>query len=179
MQVLFQPSHHIIVDVIGRFIKDQQVSRLDQRCCQSHPFSLAAGQFADVCREIDDPQFGQNGFRFALQLPGMGRIHLLAEANQAFLQFGLGGLSLDLPEHQFIVADRLHCRRIPLKNLLQHSRLPRKIRVLRQIFQPNATAQTYFSGVSWLTAGQNFQKRRLAGSVDANQADFVAFIDTQ
>ncbi|MNI73844.1 hypothetical protein D3C73_1298800 [compost metagenome] len=58
LQIGFQPSNGIIIDMVGRFIHDQQLRWNDQRRSQSNPLALSAGQAAHFPFKVSYPQLG-------------------------------------------------------------------------------------------------------------------------
>ena len=57
-QRLFQPSYGFMVDMVGRFVQNQKLRRIDERSRQGHALALAAGQCFHLGAEIVNAQLG-------------------------------------------------------------------------------------------------------------------------
>ena len=53
-QVFLQPFDRLDIDMVGRFIKDQQVGPVDQGPGQGHAFALPAAEGSDASVEVAD-----------------------------------------------------------------------------------------------------------------------------
>jgi len=62
---------------------------------------------------------------------------------------------------------------------LANGQAGRELRFLSEIGEACAFAERDFSGVGLAALGEDFEERRFAGAVGANQADAVAFVNAE
>ena len=71
VQIIFKPGCHLIIQMVGRLVKDQHVGRIYKHSSQRHTFFLSAGKMCDFFFVILDSQFIQNHMSFRLRIPAL------------------------------------------------------------------------------------------------------------
>ena len=69
LQLVLQPLDHLVVQMVGRLVQDQQIAWRQQCCCQGCSLALPAGQGLRHHGRILDAQLFQHRCRFALDIP--------------------------------------------------------------------------------------------------------------
>ena len=79
MQILLEPDHHPPVQVVGRFIQNEQIAGGDEGGGHGHPLFLPAGQQGHGTVKIGQAQAGEDGFglEFLMGSGTGGMQHLL------------------------------------------------------------------------------------------------------
>ena len=91
-QVGFEPLDGADVEMIGRFVQEQQLRIADQGLCQGHPALPAAGKRANPCRGVE-LQSRQHGLHLRVQAPAVLALQFRLQGVQARHQRrGLGAL---------------------------------------------------------------------------------------
>ena len=62
LQILFEPFYHLQVEVVGRFVEDEEVGIGNEHAGESHTFPLASGEEPHRLLQIGDLQLGQHLF---------------------------------------------------------------------------------------------------------------------
>ena len=84
-QIILQPVGHLIVQMVGGLVQQQNVRRGQERRDQRQPFSLTSGKLARRLGKIPDPQPGHHRLRVALNSPPVLLRHI---ARQHAVQAG-------------------------------------------------------------------------------------------
>ena len=170
LQPVFQPDDGVQIEVVGRFVQQQQVGRAHQRLRQVQPHAPAAGKAGDrllhlLQREAQAGQqllgarahgigvgVGQRGVDFADPLAVVG---------------GLGGGQLGLqPAQRDVAVDRVFERRaLQRRGFLGHVGDPPLARIID------------LAAVGMQFVAQQAEQAGLAGAVGADQADLVARVE--
>ena len=82
LQMLLQPQHRFGIQVVGRFVEQQNIGLLEQQPAQRHPPLLAAGEHAHLLVRRRATQGIHRDLEFAVEIPPVRRFDL-------FLQLGL------------------------------------------------------------------------------------------
>ncbi len=75
VEIVFQPFHHLHVEMVGRLVHDQQhmfvlEADIDKCFGQGYPFPLTAGEGACGLLQMVDIQLSQNLFDLGVKIPG-------------------------------------------------------------------------------------------------------------
>ncbi len=163
-----QPERRLQVEVVGRFVEQQQVGVGEQRGRQRHAHAPAAGEFLHRARlrGFVEAQAGEDG-------GGAGRGRIGADRAQAFVDLGqavrFGGIRLGQQRKTFGVA-------------LQHGIEQRGVaggRFLRHGRDARARSEADVAAVQREFAHDRAQQGGLAGAVAPDQADAAAGIDRE
>ena len=68
-QKIFQPGHHLIVQMVGRLVHQKHITGIYQCSCQCHSFLLTTGEMVDFLFMIRDSQLIQHVSGFTLCTP--------------------------------------------------------------------------------------------------------------
>ena len=83
----FQPGHRLGVEVVGRFVEEQEVRLRQQETAQRHPAAFPAGQCRDLGIGGREPEGVHGDVERPFEVPGAGGVDLV-------LEFGLLGQQL-------------------------------------------------------------------------------------
>ena len=158
-QQFLEPRDRIQVEVVGGLIEQQHIGHRDQRLRQRNALLHAAGQLPDLTRAIE-VQLRQRSLDAQFPVP---RIERLDAGLQRIEIDAIGMLLVGLAHRARLgnaLADRIkHCvPRIELR-LLRHVADAQPLRHLQQAI------------VEFFEAGDDFQHRRLASAIAADQAE--------
>ena len=179
VQLFLQPADGLVVEMVCRFVQQEQVGRANQRRRQRHTLLHAAGKGADFLGHVVDAQTVQNAFGVRLKLPGIGAVHGILGGEQRLRGCRIVRVGADGGEGFFVMAHHRKERRISLKNLRQHGECVLHWLVLRQIFHHQLVGRENFALWVQLDAGELRQQGRFADAIGADETDFVALIHTQ
>jgi hypothetical protein len=184
-QIRFKPRDRIDVQVVGRFVEEEDIGSLEEQLCKRHPHAPAAGECTQRLLHVirGKPEPGQHGLGARLRtlgIAGMQRsvdpIELVKQVvmpvrRVVYLRFEfaqdllLGGLQLpDLVESR--------------KSLFDYRPVSGTLFDLLTEISERRTAELHAPVVDGLGAGQDPEKRRLPGSVGADQADAPTVADS-
>ena len=83
-QIVLQPEHHVVVQVVGRLVQDEHVTGPGQHRRQGHPAALPAGQLPHALVEPGHPQPVEDGPGLILRQGAVG----VVQPQQHLLQHG-------------------------------------------------------------------------------------------
>ena len=171
VEILFQPAYGTVVEVVRRFIHDEQITRQDQRPCQPQPFPLAAGQGIDGLGQIGNPQLLEHHFGMLLQFPGLLFIHFPGQLQHGFIVVCF--------DSGFIAAQDIHDRQITIEDTFENTASRIKLRFLGKIMDTGLGIAPDFPLISLGHAGDDFEQRRLACPVQTDEAQLLPTIDSK
>ena len=128
----FQPVHGVVVDMVRRFIENQQVAWANQCAGHGHPFFHASGEGTHIQVKPSNAKLREDGLDLAFQSPGLFQIHLMGQGDEPFLFPFITGNQTHVLQSFLIIPQQDHFRRISGKNLLQNRFSGFKFRFLRQ-----------------------------------------------
>ena len=171
---LFQPFDRFGVEVVGRFVEQQHVGLGEQQLAQRDAALFAAGEVAD--HGIPGRQAQRVGGQFHLRFgvgAGGGDDRLqprlfLGQLVEIGFRVGVGGI--DLVE----LGLRLHDFAERRFDFFLHRLVRIELRFLRQVADRDAGQVLHLAVVFLVHAGHDPQHGRLAGTVQAEQADLGA-----
>ena len=178
-QMFFQPFHSIVVNMVGRFVQNQQIHRRNQCRCQCHSFPLTAGKSFYGLGKIRNTQTSQDVFGFAFQRPRFCLVHFFGKLCRLFCQFFIGRVCFQGFHGAFVFPHQCHHRIIPIKNLFQHSSPWTEHRGLGQIPHTHTVHGNDFPTVRLIHACNDFQQGRLPCAVDTYYTNFIPFVDAE
>ena len=173
-QMAFQPRHRLGVEMVGRFVQQQQLRLVEQQLAQRDAAALTAGQLGDIGIVGRAAQRVHRLVDLAVEIPEAGGLDLV-------LQLGhlVGGL-FRVVHRQFVVAieDRL------LLGDTQHDVLADsleriELRLLLEVADTGALGDPGLAIILLVEAGHDLEQRRLAGAVDAEHADLGVGVERQ
>ena len=173
-QELFQPFHRFGVEVVGGFVQQQHVRLFQQQFAQRDAALLAAGQFAD--HRVPCRQAQRVGGDFHLLL-GVGSgggndrfqpVLFLGQLVEIGVRLGVGGI------HLLQLLPGLHDFAQAGLDFLAHGLVRMQLRFLRQIADADIRLVLYLAVIFLVGIGHDAQHRRLAGAIQAEQADLGA-----
>ena len=170
LQPGFEPDERVQVQVVGRFVEEQQVGRAHQRARELQAHAPAAREAVDgllALRRLEaQAQQQRLRTRARVEAADLADLHVRVGHRVAVLG-GLGGLEFLLREHQRDVA-------------LEHEVGGRVVglgHVLRDFAEAPARRDLEIALVGLQAAGQQREQAGLAGAVAPHQADLLAGID--
>ena len=161
-QQLLQPANGGQIQMVGRLVQQQHIRLRHQRLGQRHALLAAARKLGHAARAVQ-PQLLQ------------GLLHALRPVPAVFgldagLQFGQIAFAL-----RVLLNQRRHVRHARAHGVL-HGFKALQRRRLRHIGQPQALLHLQRTVIGLFQPGQNFQQRRLARPVAANQPHALALL---
>ena len=173
-QMAFQPRHGFGVEMVGRFVEQQQFGRVEQQLAQRDAAALTAGQLGDIGIVGRTAQRVHRLVDLAVEIPQALGLDLV-------LQLGhlVGGL-FRVVHRQFVVAieDRLLLGDAE-HDVLAHVQRGIELRLLLEVADARALRDPGLAGVFLVEAGHDLEQRRFTGAVDAEHADLGVRIERQ
>ena len=168
-EVILEPSGRLEVEVVRRFVQNQQLRLANQRACKRHALDLSARQLLGRLGVVGDTQPGENLLDLRFVVPCLPDVH-----------FGHGPVQTLLvarAERQFVGRDRAQGRRVAREAGVEHGLARRKLRVLLQIGDFQVASPRNAPCLVVFFSGEDVQQRRLARSVFRDQPDALALAD--
>ena len=173
-QMAFQPRHRLGVEMVGRFVQQQELRLVEQQLAQRDAAALAARKLCHVGIVGRAAQRVHRLVDLAVEIPEPCGLDLV-------LQLGhlVGGL-FRIVHRQFVVAiedglllgDALH-------DVLADRLGSIELRLLLEIADAGALGDPGLAVIFLVEAGHDPQQRRLAGAVDAEHADLGVGVERQ
>ncbi len=173
-QMAFEPRHAFRVEMVGRFVQQQQVRLVEQQLAQRDAALFAARELADIGIVRRTAQRVHRLIDLAVEIPQARGLDLV-------LQLGhLVGGFVRIVHRQFVVAveDRLLLGDAE-HHVLAHCLGGVELRLLFEVADPRALGDPRLAGVVLVETGHDPEQRRLARAVDAEHADLGVRIERQ
>jgi hypothetical protein len=165
-QMLFQPRGGFGIEMVGRFVEQQQVGLAQQQLAQCDTATLATRQLGDVGILGRAAERFHRHLDLLFEIPQIEPVHLVLE---------LGGLVrrlVGIVHHQLIVAlddgglggDAFH-------DVFENRLVGIERRLLRQVADGGAFGQPRLAVPLLVEPGHDLEDRRLAGAVRPQDAD--------
>ena len=179
-QVRFEPLDGTDVEMVGRFVQEQQFRVADQRLRQGHPALPAAGKRADPCRGVE-LQPRQHGLHLCVQAPAVLVLQLRLQFVQPRHQRrGFGALrGGQLRGGAVVVGHDITHRAQGAGECLLDGVVGVEHRLLRHQRQAQRVGAVHRAGVGQQVAGQQLEERRFAAAVASDQGEPLAGFDLQ
>ena len=173
-QMAFQPRHALGVEMVGRFVEQQQVGLVEQQLAQSDAAALAARQLGDVGVVRRAAQRVHRLVDLAVEIPEPRGLDLVLQRGHL-----VGGF-LGVVHRQFVVAieDRLLLGDAE-HDVLAHGQRGVELRLLFEIADAGAFGDPGLAGVFLVDPRHDLQQGRFTGAVDAEHADLGVRIERQ
>ena len=71
VKVIFQPGSHLIVQMVGRLVQDQDIRWVYKNCRQRHTLFLTTGEMFNLFFMVFDSQFVENHMCLCLRIPAL------------------------------------------------------------------------------------------------------------
>ena len=177
MKEALQPGDRFRIEVVGRFVQKQHIRRAQQQLAQRDPALLAAGQLGDIGLARRHAKRVHGDLGLALEVPAVDGVDL-------FLKLGLLGDDL-----VHLVIGQLFgkpCADLvePVHELLRLAKAGQdvagdihagvELRLLRKITDLDAVGRPGLAVELGIETGHDLQQCRLAGAVQAEDADLGA-----
>ena len=173
-QVAFQPVHTLRVEMVGRFVEQQQIGLVEQQLAQRNATLLAAGELGYLGVVGRAAQRVHRQIDLAVEIPEILGVDLVLE-----LRHLVGGLvriiGCDLVvtvEQRLLGGDALH-------HVFAHGFLGIELRLLLEIADARAFGDPALAGEIRVDAGHDAQQCGFAGPVDAEHADLGVRVEGQ
>ena len=177
LQEALQPGDRLGIEMVGRLVEQQQVGTLQQQPAQRHAAALTAGQRPGIGITGRAAQRVHGDLDGPLKLPAIGSVDLLLQLALLLQQRRhlviverLGEAGADLVE---AVEQGLGGRQSE-QHVVHHRQRRVELWLLRQVTHLGAFRRPRLTGKVAVEAGHDLQQRRLAGTVDADDADLGA-----
>ncbi|MPL74131.1 hypothetical protein SDC9_19941 [bioreactor metagenome] len=173
-QVLLQPGDGFGVEVVGRFVEEQHVGRLEQQLAQRHAAPFTAREGGDIGVIGRAAQRLERDVDLAVEIPQVLGVDLVLQPRHL-----LGGV-VRVVHRELVVAFELGgLFRDTLHDVLAHGLGVVELRLLRQIADLGALGGPGLALEVLVDAGHDLQERRLTGAVHADDADLHAGQEVQ
>ena len=182
VQMPLQPGDALGVEVVGRFVEQQQVGPLEQNLAQRDAAPLAAGERFHVGVARRQVHRAHGDFDLPVELPGVHGFDLVLHLGLAFEQLfhlvGVGdfaqffGELLELGEQCPRGCDRF-------LDVAEHVLVRVELRLLLQQADGEAVGEPGLAVEVLVLAGHDPQQRAFAGAVAAQHADLGTGIERQ
>ncbi|MNH01782.1 hypothetical protein D3C79_610060 [compost metagenome] len=171
-QGLFEPGDGTDVQVVGRFVEQQQVGFRHQRLGQQHAAAPATGQLGQglVGRQL---QAAEGAFHHLLQAPAVTGFQLVLDVHEFFQVF----IALDVQAQVVELRQQLAHAIQACGHHIEHRALVGHRQLLRQLADLQGRGTPDFAVVALLLALDQAQHARLAGAVAADDAHPLATSD--
>ena len=171
-QVLLQPQHGLGVEMVGRFVEQEQVGLLEEQLAQCDPAPLAPGQGRDVGVRWWAPQGVHRLLQLGVEVPRVGVVDFLLEGahlGEQGVEVGvrLGHLGADLV---ITVEFGLDLTRAFL-DVAEHGLVLVEDRLLHEDAHGVAGRQPRLPVRGVVQARHDLEHRGLAGAVGTDNAD--------
>ena len=170
-QIFFEPFGHLKVEVVRRFVEDQQVGFGDQRIGQSDPLDLTAGQLSGRLIKILNFQLREDLLDPRFVVPGILRVH--------FGHRPVQNVFVCRRHRLFVGGNGAQRGRIGQETGVQHGRSFGKRGILFQISHFQIPAERDPPRLVILAPGNDVEQSRFARPVLRNQSDTLTFADSQ
>ena len=177
---LFEPLHRFGIEMVGRFVQQEHVRFRQQQLAQRDAALLAAGELVD--HRLPGRQAQRVGGDFELLVQGIGvaggedrlkAFLLLGQCIEVGIGLGIGGIDRFEP---VLGIEDLAQRRLDLLAYRSHGI---ELRLLFQIADFCTRRRSRLAVEVLVDAGHDAQHRRLAGTVQTEQADLRAREEAQ
>ena len=169
LEVPLEPADRLGVEVVGRLVEQQQVGRAQQQPAERHAAALAARQLGYVCVRRGQTERIHGGVELRVQVPGVGGVDALLDARE--LVRGLVGVvGGELVE---AVEQRTGLRHAVL-DVAAHVLALVELGLLLEQPDGGAGSELRLAAELGVAPGHDPQQRRLAGAVEAQDADLRA-----
>ncbi len=169
LEIALEPGHRLRVQMVGRLVQQQDVGLGQQQLGQRHAPLLAARELLDTRLARGAAQRVQRLLHLRVEVPQALRLDLV-------LQLGhlLGGLVGVVGGQLVVAVDQRLLLRHPLHGVAQHILAGIQLRLLRQIADADALCRPGLADIVLELPGHDLEQRRLAGAVQADDADLGA-----
>ncbi len=165
-KMLFQPSDRFCVEVVRRFVEEQQVGLRQQQLAERHPALLATGKIVDGGISRRAAQCIHRHLDLAVQVPEVLRVDDVLQLR------ALLGRFVRIVHHQLVVA--VEDRSLvgdPFHHVAGDVEVLVELRLLRQVADGGALRDPGLPREFLVEPSHDPQYRRLAGTVGAEDAD--------
>ena len=175
-QVLLQPVAGFQIEVIGRFVEQQQVGLFEQQLGQRDAHLPAAGEFLGAALPIAlaEAEAAEDGTHLGFDGVAVARAELAFRAMKAVRHggvFGAGRIQFAHPRGQLLLLFFERPQFVEHRHAFgEHRAAGKRKPFLRQIADGDAALHGDGAGIEALDPGQHFQQRRFAGAVGAHDA---------
>ncbi len=181
-QELLEPFQHLKVKVVRRLVEQEQVRVSEKRLGEGHTRLLATAEPRDRIVELvlREAEALQDFVRAMLDVVATGRLEVDAEAviflhQGVEIVVGVRHPVLDLAHALLHLEDVRKCE----TSLLTKRVVAGEPGFLRQVCDPQAGRGDDLTIVRVLDAGDDAEYGRLAGAVDADESNVLAFLDLE
>ena len=175
VQMALQPSDTLGVEVVGRFVEQQQVGLRQQQPAQRDAAPLTTGQGGDRAVAGRAAQRVHGDVHSPLEVPRIRGVDLLLQLRlfgQQRVEIGVG--IGHHPAHLVEPVDGLLDRPQALHDILRHGQVRVQFRLLRQITDGGSVGRPSLTGELGVKAGHDPHQRRLTRTVRTEHADLGA-----
>ena len=168
-EIAFQPRHRLRVQMVGRLVQQQDVGLGEQQLGERDAPLLAARELLDLGLARRAAQRVQRLLHLRVEVPQPLRLDLV-------LQLGhlLGGLVGVVGGQLVVAVDQRLLLRHALHGVAQHVLGGIELRLLRQVADADALGRPGLADEVLELAGHDLEQGRLAGAVEADDADLGA-----
>ena len=182
LQMVFQPGHAFGIEMVGRFVQQENIGLLDQQPGQRDPALFAARQILNRRIGGRTAQCFHRDFKLIVERPAIDRVDLLLQRAHFLHQrveidvFGrIGHDVADLVETIHLVRNLAGA----VLDVFQDIFVGVELRLLRQIADRDILARPGFTRKIRVDPGHDLDQGRLARAVRADDADLGPAIKLQ
>lgn len=165
-QVLFEPGDGFGVQMVGRFVKQQQVRLRKQELAKRHTAALTTRKagYGRVAGRATQRIHGH--FDLIFQIPQVLAVDHVLELCALIRRF------VGIVHHQFVVAvDDRRLARHAFHDVFHHGLVLVELRLLLEITERRTLGEPGFTGIFLVEASHDFENGRLTGAVRAEDTD--------
>ncbi len=172
-QIRLQPFDGLKVQMVGRFIHDDEIWLGQQHLCQKDALALPTRKLSKLLVEVGDAQPAGNLLHFGIVIPGVELLHFFERMlHTVSTHFGV-------MKTVFIFAHRLGDFVLLVKqNFFDRQRII-NIRLLGKVPEFDAFAHAHDPAIGGELPGKNFEKSRFACAVLAHQSHLFALANAK
>ena len=177
LEVAFEPRNRLRVEVVRRFVEEQQVRLRQQQPAQRDAAPLTSGQRRDVGVGRREPERVHRDVELAVEIPAVDRVDLglqLALFGEQLVEVGVG--IAHRVAHLFEAVEQPLRVRDAVGHVAEHVLGRIEVRFLREEAHREAGRDPTLTRVAVVLARDDPQQRRLARPVQAEHADLGAGI---
>ena len=169
LEVVFEPDYGLVIQMVRRFVHNEEVTRDDEGPGQAEALALTARELIDTLVQPRDAQLGQDHLGLGFELPGLLFIHFSAEGQDLGVVIILVGL--------FVALQELHDRHVAVEDAFQYGAAWRELWLLGKEMDTCLRVHPDVAAVGFGLAGNDFQESRFPGTVEADETHLAAAVD--
>jgi len=176
----FEPVDRLGIEVVRRFVEEQQIGAAEQEAAERDPSAFAAGQHRHISVVRRATQCVHRDVDVALQRPRVGCGDLVFEDGLLLADLVVVGIGVGpLGHHLVVLVDDALYLGDAVHDVALDVLFGIELGLLCQVTDGEPCGQACFALVAVIEAGHDLEERRLAGAVAAEDPDLGAGVERQ